>query len=248
VPGLDLVALYLKLAEKYGMGFYFGTYDSGEYWHKGDFAREAELSKQVASEAWARYGASPAFKGWYLSLEVSRRTGSIVDVYAGLGRHCKQVSGGLKVLISPYIAGIKAVSAFVGTLTQAEGISLAEHERDWDAILGGIKGAVDAVAFQDGHVDFHELGEYLRVNKRLADKHGLESWTNLESFDRDMAIKFLPIRWEKMRVKLEAARAAGLAKAITFEFSHFMSPNSCYAQAHGLFRRYCEHVGIGHGR
>ena len=99
---------------------------------------------------------------------------------------------------------------------------------------------MDIVAFQDGHVDFHELPDYLSVNKALADAHGLESWTNAESFDRDMPIKFLPIKWEKLWMKLEAAKKAGVSKAITFEFSHFMSPNSAYPQAHHLYERYRE--------
>ena len=47
----------------------------------------------------------------------------------------------------------------------------------------------------------------------------------------------LPIKWEKMRLKLEAAARVGIEKAITFEFSHFMSPNSMYQSAHGLFDR-----------
>jgi hypothetical protein len=75
----------------------------------------------------------------------------------------------------------------------------------------------------------------------LADKYNMISWTNCESFDRDMPIKFLPIKWEKMRLKLEAAEKTGVAKAITFEFSHFMSPHSMYSSAHGLFDRYMEY-------
>jgi hypothetical protein len=242
-PPMDLVDMYLKLSEKYGMAFYFGTYDSGDYWSRGEFKREIELSVKVVDEAWKRYGSYPAFKGWYLSLEVSRNTHSIIDIYSQLGRHCKKISGGLKVLISPYIAGVKAVDAFSAQV-KGDGISLEQHEQEWNAILKGLAGAVDIVAFQDGHVEYHELGAYLRVNKKLADAHGLESWTNLESFDRDMPIKFLPIKWEKMLLKLNAAKEAGLAKAITFEFSHFMSPNSSYLQAHGLFERYCEQLGI----
>jgi hypothetical protein len=70
----------------------------------------------------------------------------------------------------------------------------------------------------------------------------MTSWTNCESFDRDMPIKFLPIKWEKMLLKLEAAAKAGVDKAITFEFSHFMSPNSMYQSAHGLFDRYMEYI------
>jgi hypothetical protein len=56
-----------------------------------------------------------------------------------------------------------------------------------------------------------------------------------------MPIKFLPIKWEKLKLKLEAAQKAQVEKAITFEFSHFMSPQSAYVQAHHLFNRYLEY-------
>jgi len=52
-----------------------------------------------------------------------------------------------------------------------------------------------------------------------------------ETFDRDMPIHFLPIKFDKLRLKLEAAARCGYDKAITFEFSHFMSPQSAYLQA-----------------
>jgi len=38
--------------------------------------------------------------------------------------------------------------------------------------------------------------------------------------------KFLPIKWEKLLLKLNARGERGMEKGITFEFSHFMSPNS----------------------
>ena len=78
----------------------------------------------------------------------------------------------------------------------------------------------------------------------LWDAFCMKCWTNAETFDRDMPIKFLPIKWEKLLFKLDAAKRVGMEKAITFEFSHFMSPNSCYPQAHHLFARYCEHFDI----
>jgi len=65
-------------------------------------------------------------------------------------------------------------------------------------------------------------------------KKWMTCWTNAESFDRDMPIKIFLIKWEKLLLKLEAAQKAGLEKAITFEFSHFMSPQSSYVQAHHL--------------
>jgi hypothetical protein len=42
--------------------------------------------------------------------------------------------------------------------------------------------------------------------------------------------------------KLEAARKAGYDKAITFEFSHFMSPQSMYPSAHHLYDRYLDYI------
>ena len=243
-PRVDLVELFLDLSEKYGMTFYFGTYDSGQYWDTGDMAEEIDANLHVIEEAYGKYGQHKNFGGWYLSLELSRKTKGAVESIARLGRHCKFVSDGLPVLISPWIDGKKAVMASEHRTIKTATISLQEHEREWDEIFDGIKDAVDIVAFQDGHVDYHELEEYLTINKKLADKYGLTSWTNSESFDRDMPIKFLPIKFEKLLLKLEAAQRAGCEKAITFEFSHFMSPQSAYAQAGHLYNRYREYFGM----
>jgi hypothetical protein len=243
-PPLDLVDLFLTLAEERGMDFYFGTYDSGRYWAEGNFQKEVDLNRAVVDEVWGKYGTRAAFKGWYLTQEVSRRTKGIIDLYATMGRHCKSISANLPVLISPWIDGAKSVSSYDAEIVKTDAISLAEHEAEWGEVMAGISGAVDIVAFQDGHVDFHELPDFLAVNKALADKYGLRCWTNSETFDRDMPIKFLPIKWEKLLLKLEAARQVGAEKAITFEFSHFLSPNSCYPQAHHLYKRYCEYFNI----
>ena len=240
-PPVDLVDLFLELAEKYGMTFYFGLYDSGKYWHNRECEREMEISRAVADEVWSLYGNRKAFGGWYLNFEVSRASAGIIELYAGMGRHVKQLSGNLPTMISPYIDGIKAIGD-VGVKDDSTGVT--QHEQEWNAILKGIQGAVDIVAFQDGHCDYHELADYLRINKKLTDRYGMTSWTNCETFDRDMPIRFLPIKWEKMLLKLEAARAAGIEKAITFEFSHFMSPNSCYRAAGHLFDRYREHFSL----
>jgi len=244
-PPVDLVDLFLTLAEKYRMAFFFGTYDSGLYWQEGNFQKEVDLNRAAADEVWRKYGGRAAFKGWYLTQEVSRRTQGIIEIYATLGRHCRSISGvKLPVLISPWIDGVKSVASSAGALRKAAGITLEEHEREWGQIMAGISGAVDIVAFQDGHVDFHELADTLAVNRELAKRHGLRCWTNSETFDRDMPIKFLPIKWEKLLLKLEAASRVGIEKGITFEFSHFMSPNSCYLQAGHLYDRYREHFGL----
>lgn len=241
-PPIDLIELFLTLADKHQMKFYFGLYDSGKYWDTGDMQHEIDANRYVIDEVWKQYGHHPSFQGWYLSMEISRKTKGAVEAFYTLGKQCKEVSGGLPTFISPWIDGKKAVMAAQSALTKTDVVSLQEHEREWDELFAGMQGAVDAVAFQDGHIDYHELEDFFRINKRLADKYGMECWTNAESFDRDMPIKFLPIKFEKLRLKLEAARRAGYDKAITFEFSHFMSPQSMYPSAHHLYNRYLEYT------
>ena len=148
---------------------------------------------------------------------------------------------GIDTVISPWIEGKKAVPAASSGLTRADAASVEEHGREWREILHGMQGAVDAVAFQDGHIDYTEPDTFFTVNKKLADQYGLQCWTNAESFDRDMQIKFFPIKFRKLQLKPEAARRAGYDEAITFEFSHFMSPQSACIQAHHLYNRYNEY-------
>ncbi|MDR0823629.1 MAG: DUF4434 domain-containing protein [Prevotella sp.] len=245
MPSVDLVDMYLRLAQKHGMKFYFGLYDSGEYWDTGDLSSEIEHNKYVIDEVWKKYGEKhKSFGGWYISGEISRKTKGAVNAFYSMGKQCKDVSNGLPTFISPWIDGKKAVMAASGQLSKTESVSVQEHEKEWGEIFDGIKGVVDACAFQDGHIDYDELDAFFEVNKKLADKYGMQCWTNAETFDRDMPIKFLPIKFDKLRMKLEAAKRAGYDKAITFEFSHFMSPQSAYLQAGHLYDRYKEYFEI----
>lgn len=241
-PPVDLVEMFLQLAAKHGLKFYFGLYDSGKYWDTGVMQHEIDANRYVIDEVWAKYGHYSSFGGWYLSMEISRQTKGAASAFRILGEQCKAISGNLPTFISPWIDGKKAVMAASSNLTKTDFVSLQQHEEEWNEIFHEIHNAVDAVAFQDGHIDYHELEDFFTINKKLADKYNMQCWTNAESFDRDMPIKFLPIKFEKLRLKLEAARRAGYDKAITFEFSHFMSPQSAYLQAGHLYNRYKEYI------
>jgi len=245
MPSVDLLDMYLRLADKYGMKFYFGLYDSGHYWETGDMSFEIEDNKYVIDEVWQNYGSKyKSFQGWYISGEISRATKGAIGAFHAMGKQCKDVSNGLPTFISPWIDGKKAVQASGSKLTREDAVSVQQHEKEWDEIFAGISDVVDACAFQDGHIDYDELDAFFTVNKKLADKYHMQCWTNAETFDRDMPIKFLPIKFDKLRLKLEAAKRAGYDKAITFEFSHFMSPQSSYAQAGNLYNRYKEYFNI----
>ncbi|MCQ2163386.1 MAG: DUF4434 domain-containing protein [Bacteroidales bacterium] len=242
MPSLDLVELFLSLADKYDMKFYFGLYDSGKYWDTGDMTYELESNKYVIEEVWNAYGHHKSFQGWYISTEISRKTKGCIETFHEMGRMCKDISNNLPTFISPWIDGKKAVEGMDVKLK--EGVSVRQHEEEWNEIFDGIHDVVDACAFQDGHIDYDELDAFFSVNKKLGDKYGMQCWTNAETFDRDMPIKFLPIKFDKLRMKLEAAARCGYDKAITFEFSHFMSPQSAYQQAGNLYNRYREYFDI----
>ena len=235
MPSVDLLDMFF---------FYFGLYDSGKYWDTGDMSWEVESNKYVIDEVWKMYGSRhKSFGGWYISGEISRATKGAIGAFHTLGKQCKEVSDGLPTFISPWIDGKKAI---MGTdkLTNEEAVSVQQHEKEWDEIFDGIHDVVDACAFQDGHIDYDELDAFFSVNKKLADKYGMQCWTNAESFDRDMPIRFFPIKFDKLRMKLEAAKRCGYDKAITFEFSHFMSPQSAYLQAGHLYERYKEYFEL----
>ena len=244
MPSVDLIDMFCRLAQKYGMKFYLGLYDSGVYWDTKDMSHEIEDNKFVIDEVWKMYGEKyDSFGGWYISTEISRDTIGAVDAFHAMGQQCKEVSGGLPVFISPWIDGKKAIMGTNKAIND-NAVSVEQHEREWNQIFAGIHDVVDAVAFQDGHIDYDELDAFFSVNKKLADKYGMKCWTNAETFDRDMPIKFLPIKFDKLRLKLEAAKRCGYDKAITFEFSHFLSPQSVYGSAGNLFNRYKEYFNI----
>lgn len=225
----DLVDLFLTEAERCGMDFYFGLYDSGKYWVNKAYDKEIEINKDFCSEVVQKYGNRKAFKGWYFSHEIGRYEKGVMDVYEEMSTHLKKIKE-QPVLISPYVHGTKQFGE--------EAVTFDQHTVEWREIFKHLEGNIDFVAFQDGQVGYNELKDYLEVHKGLADEFGIESWSNVESFDRDMPIKFPPIPFKNLRYKMELAAEAGIEKMITFEFSHFMSPNSMYPAAYGLYRQY----------
>ena len=52
-PPVDLVDMFLRLSDKWGMNFWFGLYDSGKYWDRGEYEQEVALNKRVIDEVWS---------------------------------------------------------------------------------------------------------------------------------------------------------------------------------------------------
>lgn len=230
---VDLVDLFLTQAERTGMTFYFGIYDSGRYWHEGRPEQEIELNLRFTEEAARRYAHRPAFGGWYMTHEIHEHDEKITRLIERLAVHIKGLKD-VPVLMSPYVRGRKQFGD--------RPITPEEHERQWDQIFSILSGFVDIVAFQDGQVEFSELPVFMEINTRLARRRGIRPWSNVESFERGMPLNFLPIDWRNLVYKIEVAEQAQVEKLITFEFSHFMSPNAMWPSARNLYRRYTEYL------
>ena len=80
----DMVELFMDAANRRGLSFFFGLYDSGYYWHRYDWRTGVEINRQFAREAWERYGHHRSFKGWYLPHETPRSNARIIDINTAL--------------------------------------------------------------------------------------------------------------------------------------------------------------------
>jgi hypothetical protein len=232
---INLGELFLNLAARHGMKLFWGIYDPGDWAVNAEHA--LTVNKEFMREVREQFGSHPAFGGWYITFELSRANPRQVELLLAAGRHAKAIDPDRPTLISPYIAGTKAPD-------HNGHLSCEQHAEEWRLIFNRIRECIDIVAFQDGHIDYLALPEYLTTNLRLATEAGIRCWSNIETFDRDLPIKFPPIDWRKLEFKMDAAREAGVEKLITFEFSHFLSPHSIYPSARTLFRRYCERLGL----
>jgi hypothetical protein len=226
----DLVALFLAEAERTGLRLYMGLYDSNRTVY-GNWGAESALNLELIDELMERYGRHPAFFGWYLSHEPNLDTGPW-RIWNPLTRKMRQLTPDKPVILSPRFEGRK--------YEPKHAKQPGQYAEFFDLTLSQMTEKIDAAAFMDGHVDFRDLPEYASAMKSVLDKHGIEFWSNLETFDRDMPIRFPPIDWTKMRFKLEAVQPY-VQKIITFEAPHFLSPYSPWESGRMLFDRYMEY-------
>lgn len=234
----DQVELFLELADRHDLRFFFGLYDSGYHWQRNDWRQEVAINTPYSKEVWDRYGHHRSFRGWYLPHETADSSSRIIDLNCALAEVVRSTAE-LPVLVSPYFLRRFDMVSNVGRLGAPR--SLEEHVTQWEEIFAKYQGLVDVAAFQDGTCGEGLLDETLAATRHLADRYGIELWTNVETFDRDMPIKFPPIEWRKLVHKLTVA-SRHVEKAITFEFSHFLSPNSMWPSARCLYDRYQEYT------
>ena len=235
----DFPKLIFTEAAKRGMDVYMGMYISEISWNYGDYETEIKQNRIFTKEVCQRYGDMPSFKGWYIPHETSLNIWNISEVMSGLSYMCKEITPEKKVLISPFFYSSAIASTEPGAPKPLEPDDVFEV---WDEILEKVGPNIDICAFQDGTAPIRRYKEYFEATRKLCRKHNMEHWVNVETFERDVRCMYYPIPFDLLSTKLDMA--AGLTdKAMTFEFSHFMSPQSIYPSAHNLFERYKEYYG-----
>ena len=244
----DYMDMFLTLCEKHDLTMYVPLHSPWHDWLLATYdpQKEYDLYRQLVDEIWERYGHRKAFKGWYFSQEISGADGApVVKVWQKLAPYCRSISNNLPIMVSPYMRGIFALHPSVDYAKRKLYAQPPEQFRkEWDMIMDMMDGYIDIIAFQDGHVDFHEMPEYFRINVELAEKHHLQCWSNVESFSRSAAMFLHPLSWEELQYKMIAAQEAGHSKLITYIWMPYISPNGPFLQTRGLFKRYCEWFGI----
>jgi hypothetical protein len=233
-PEQDLARMFLDLAGERSMNLFFGTYDSWDWARGGTWREEIAINRRFMREIWERYGSYSAFAGWYLSHETSHRQFHFPEVYRELSEAAVQLTPEKPVLISPFYPSRKIYGE--------NGMEPEQFADEWRAMLEGVE-TIDYVAFQDGTADLDELDRYLAQARLVMDELGIELWNNAETFSREWGEEFPPLGFEELRQKMVIAQRYA-TKNITFEFSHFMSPNARYPGARDLHRRYCEYFQL----
>jgi hypothetical protein len=237
----DLGKLFLDEAHRTGIQLFFGSYDPGNLgWDWLKWKDSRDIMDKMMVEIQQRYGDHPAFYGWYVAPETCVGTDEAVELFQWTSNRMKELSPERPVLISPYYP------SFCYKLDSEED----RHNKfleDWERIFTHVS-SIDICAFQDGSCTFDieepvifELERYVKEVHQLCTSHKITQWNNVESFGRTFPIKFPPIDWRLLKRKMEIAEPYS-EKHITFEFSHFMSPNSMYPAARNLYRRYRENI------
>lgn len=231
----DFAGFIFEEAAKRNMDVYFGLYISNLCWNNGDAAGEIRKNKLFVDEVWQRYGHFPSFKGWYIPQETCCDHLNIGDIMRGLSGVCKDKAPDKNVFISPFFK--------TGITSRDGGLTPEQHYEEWDRLF--IKGGkdIDVCAFQDGTSPLNQLDEYFGRTAELCKKHNIHHWVNAETFERDVRCMYYPIPFQLLKQRLEHHKKYA-EKIITFEFSHFLSPQSIYPSARNLNSLYRDYYKL----
>lgn len=220
----DFAGLIFEETSKRKMDLFLGLYLSTVDWNHGDVEGEVAINKKFVNEVWEKYGEYPSFKGWYLPQETNADRLNFSQTIRELSAVCKDKAPDKQVLISP---------CFKTCLTSKQPFIPSQHYEEWDRIFERAGKDVDICAFQDGTAPFSEMKDCFKAVEKACKKHGVAHWVNVELFERDVRNMYYPISFSELKSKIKLHNEYA-EKMISFEFSHFLSPQSIYPSAQNL--------------
>ena len=237
---IDSIENILDAADQHGMDVYLGLHLDPDQFSTSTFDLQANLAQGQAelSELWTRYGGHTSLAGWYMPQEFSdymvfyqpQLRNDIIS-YTSAVTFQAHASSGLPMMISPYFGQNPNAAAYA----------------NWWNTTGLPQTGVDIVAMQDG-VGTHRttIAQSQTVFQALAPvmaNHGVAFWANNESFNQTHGwpVDNQPWAAQPTGINTFVAQIEStnpfVEKSITFEFSHYMSPQGTTA-TNALFQDY----------
>ena len=236
----DTLQMLLDAADQHQLKVFLGLHMDRNQFSSSAFDLAANCAQGQAElrELWIRYGRHASLAGWYMPQELNDymvfhqpELRDDIVAYTKALTHEARASSRLPMMISP----------FFGRKPDA-----AAYAQWWDA-TGLPETGVDIVALQDG-VGTHrttvaEARAVFQALQPVMARHGIRFWANNESFDQIHGWPVDDKRWAAKPVGIDGFKAQVestmpfVEKSITFEFSHYMSPQGSPA-ARKLYHDY----------
>jgi hypothetical protein len=244
----NLVAMFFRLADAYGLKVYLGGTESLDNLYRGDWQREIDNNERFYERMLEMFGHHKSFHGLYYTVEALPWHFNFRDIAIGTARIAHQLAPDKKKLFSPTFFGV--------TGTMGAHYALDDFERIYGEMLQGMAGRLDCCAwqdkffwpdFRDGAIRQTPLDDWYRSAKKITEAAGSEFWANVETFQRTSTLPeqrdYRQIDYRCLSAKLQTATRYA-AKAITFEFSTCMSPLAEWGSSGLLLERYLEMIGL----
>ncbi|MCX6985479.1 MAG: DUF4434 domain-containing protein [Lentisphaerae bacterium] len=158
----DLLSMFFRLSEKYGMKLYLGGTLGITNLHLGEWRKEVHENEIFYGKMLSRFGHYSCFQGLYVSLEALPWHFNFFDVMIGVIEAMRRLAPEKKTLISP--------SFFPLTGNMSSRYSLEEFKRVWGSgFFEKVAGKLDYCAPQDT-LDYRGLYMKLQAASPYAEK------------------------------------------------------------------------------
>lgn len=239
-PGVDIVDMCLRNAEKTGMKIFLGINFNSAWWKKGPrdpkwLYTQMERGNLIADELYTEYYLKypNAFHGWYWVYEVDNLNFKTKDDFSVLAKaidinlkHLKEKNNRLPLMLSPFMNSVYG---------RAE-----EYAKNWAYLFKHTDlGEGDIFCPQDsvggGGLKINEVGHWFEELRKAVDtKPGLLFWANTETFNH-LNWSSAPLNRFISQMEIENPYVDNI---ITFSYCHYYSPNNIDKGFHETYLKY----------